>query len=66
MLEKLYEKFPIMEKLKDERVISVQEDGNGDVEIIEQCDDCFYATITKQDARDISDFFLELSEIMAS
>lgn len=66
MLEKLYEQFPIMTKLKEERVISVQEDGSGDIEVIEQCDDWFSVTITKQDAKDISDFFLALSESMTS
>lgn len=66
MLEKLYNEFPIMQELKDERVFSVQEDGNGDIEVIEQCDDWFSVIITKQDAKDISDFFLALSEKMTS
>lgn len=66
MLEELYEKFPIMQELKDERVFSVQEDGNGDIEVIEQCDDWFSVIITKQDAKDISDFFIALSENMTS
>lgn len=64
MLEKLYDEFPIMQELIDERVFSVQEDGNGDIEIIEQCDEWFSVTITKNDAKEISDFFRALSEII--
>lgn len=64
MLEKLYEQFPIMEELKEERVFSVQEDENGEIEIIERCDKWFSVGITKETAKEISDFFLTLSEQM--
>lgn len=62
MIEKLYEQFPIMEELKEERVFSVQEYENGEIEIIECCDEWFSVKITKENAREISDFFLALSE----
>lgn len=64
MIEKLYEQFPIMEKLKEERVFSVQEWGDGNIEIREACDDYFEFDITKEDAKEISNFFLALSEQM--
>lgn len=64
MLEKLYEQFPIMEELKEERVFSVQENENGKLEIIERCDGWFSVGITKEMAKEISDFFLALSEQM--
>lgn len=53
-----------MEKLKEERVFSVQEWGEGNVEIRESCDDYFNIDITKEEAKVISDFFLLLSEQM--
>lgn len=64
MLEELYEQFPIMKKIKEERVFSVQEWGDGNIEIRECCDDYFDIDITKEDAKEISDFFLSLSEQM--
>lgn len=64
MLEKLYEQFPIMEKLKEERVFLVQEYGDGNIEIRESCDDYFNIDIEKEEAKEISDFFLALSEQM--
>lgn len=64
MIEKLYEQFPIMKKLKEERVFSVEEDGEGEIEIMERCDEWFSAVITKEDAKEISDFFLLLSKQM--
>lgn len=64
MIEKLYERYPIMEELKEERVFSVQEDENGEIEIIERCDKWFSVGITKEMAKEISDFFLALSEQM--
>lgn len=64
MIEKLYEQFPIMGKLKEACVFSVQEWGDGNVEIREACDDYFDFDITKEDAKEISEFFLALSEQM--
>lgn len=64
MLEKLYEQFPIMEKLKEERVFSVQKDGSGELEIMERCDEWFSVLVTKEEVKEISDFFLALSEQM--
>lgn len=64
MIEELYEQFPIMQELKDERVFSVQESEYGEIEIIEYCDECFSVGITKESAKEISNFFLELSKQM--
>ena len=64
MLEKLYEQFPIMKKLKEERVFSVEEDGAGKIEITERCDEWLSVVITKEDTKEISDFFLLLSKQM--
>lgn len=64
MLEKLYEQFPIMEKLKEERVFSIREGEGGGVEIVECCDEWFSVGITKECAKEISDFFLALSKKM--
>lgn len=64
MIEELYEQFPIMQELKDERVFSVQESEYGEIEIMECCDGWFSVGITKESAKEISNFFLELSKQM--
>ena len=42
----------------------VQKDGSGELEIMERCDEWFSVLVTKEEAKEISDFFLALSEQM--
>lgn len=61
MLEKLYKQFPIMEKLKEEKIFYIRNEDDV-IEILEGCDEWFSMSLNKESAREISDFFLALSE----
>lgn len=64
MVDYLYNKFPVMDKLKYGRIFNLCMNHEGKVTITEGCDDHFTVSITKEEAKEISKFFSELSKMM--
>lgn len=51
----------LLEKLEDERVFSI-ECSNGEFYILEQCDEYFSYSLTKEECIELSELFRELAE----
>lgn len=61
-IEKLYERFPIMQRLKN-GVFYAESDDEGKCFLVDGCDECFSIEISKDEAKEISYFFNELSTL---
>lgn len=67
-LENLKSKYPIIEKLKEERVVDFGSDYekgfDGSCWIGEACDDWYDYDLSKNDCIELSNFFIELSDML--